>query len=92
MFLLHPTIVIAKFPFGLTSAPKIFNVVADALEWCLTAEGVEVVYHYLDNFAILGPLGSEQCHQSLGLLKAVYSKLGILLTPKGLAQLWSFWG
>ena len=27
-------------PFGLRSAPKIFNAVADALEWCLRADGI----------------------------------------------------
>ena len=72
----------AKLPFGLRSAPKIFNAVADALEWCLAAGGVEVVYHYLDDFAVLGPPRSEQCHQSLGLLKAICSELGIPLAPE----------
>jgi len=60
----------AKLPFGLRSAPKIFNAVADTLEWCLATEGVEVVYHYLDDFSVLGPPESEQCYQSLGLLKS----------------------
>ena len=71
-----------KLPFGLRSAPKIFNAVADALEWCLSAEGVEAVYHYLDDFAVLGPPGSEQCHQSLALLKAICCELGIPLAPE----------
>ena len=31
-------------PFGLRSAPKIFNAVADALEWIIKARGVERVY------------------------------------------------
>ena len=51
----------AKLPFGLRSAPKIFNAVADALEWCIASEGVEVMYHYLDDFAVLGPPDSAQC-------------------------------
>jgi len=42
-------------PFGRRSAPKIFNTVADALEWCTAAEGVEYIYHYLDDFAVFGP-------------------------------------
>ena len=36
----------AKLPFGLRSAPKILNTIADVLEWCLATEGVEAVYHY----------------------------------------------
>ncbi len=30
-------------PFGLRSAPKIFNALADALEWILVARGVRLV-------------------------------------------------
>ena len=40
-------------PFGLSSAPKIFNSVADALEWCVSREGVEFIFHYLDDFAVV---------------------------------------
>jgi len=73
------TYVDAKLPFGLRSAPKIFNAVADALEWCFASKCVEVIYHYLDNFAILG---IEQCSQDLGILKRVCSELGIPLAPE----------
>ena len=38
-------------PFGLSSAPKIFNAVADALEWIVGKEGVRFIFHYLDDFA-----------------------------------------
>jgi len=69
-------------PFGLRSVSKIFNAVADALEWCIAAEGVEYIYHYLDDFAVLGPADSEQCGESLGVLKAVCSDLGIPLAPE----------
>ena len=31
-------------PFGLRSAPKIFNAVADALEWCIAREGIQDIY------------------------------------------------
>ena len=30
----------ARLPFGLQSAPKIFNAVADPLEWCYWWEGI----------------------------------------------------
>ena len=43
-------------PFGLRSAPKIFNALADALQWLCQQAGVEDLFHYLDDFAIVGPL------------------------------------
>ena len=48
-------------PFGLRSAPKLFNALADALEWCVAQEGVDSVFHYLDDFAVVGPPNSEAC-------------------------------
>lgn len=69
-------------PFGLRSAPKVFNAVADAIEWCVAHEGVEFLYHYLDDFAILGPPGSEACKQGLLILKRICAELGIPLTPE----------
>lgn len=41
-------------PFGLRSPPKIFNAVADALEWYVASKGVTNVFHYLDDFAVVG--------------------------------------
>ena len=46
-------------PFG---APKIFNAVADALNWHLTQTGVPEVYHFLDD---IGQPNSSQCHEFL---------------------------
>ena len=40
-------------PFGLRSAPKIFNAVADALH--LQQSGILLLYHYLDDFIIIAP-------------------------------------
>ena len=71
-----------KFPFGVRSAAKIFNVVADALEWCIALKGVEVIYHYLDDFAVLGPPDSAQRSQTLGILKTVCREVGVPLAPK----------
>ena len=44
----------ASLPFGLRSAPKIFNALADTLEWILKREGVSCIFHYLDDFLIIG--------------------------------------
>ena len=66
-------------PFGLRSAPKIFNAVADALQWILTREGVELIFHYLDDFAVLGPPDSPQCQRALDILIEVCKLLNIPL-------------
>ena len=42
-------------PFGLRSAPKIFNSMADALNWHLQQAGIAVIRHYLDNYIIVPP-------------------------------------
>ena len=55
-------------PFGLCSAPKVFNALADALEWFVRKNGVEELCHYLDNFLVLGKPGSEECAQNLSAL------------------------
>ena len=72
----------AMLPFGLRSAPKIFNAVADALEWCVIKEGVSYVYHYLDDFAVLGPPSCEECHINLQTLKLVCKDLGVPLAAE----------
>ena len=55
-------------PFGLRSAPKIFNAVADALEWIVRKNGVRELCHYLDDFLVLGSPGSEECAWNLSAL------------------------
>ena len=45
--------------FGLRSAPKSFNILADLLQWCLQQQGVSHVMHYLDDFLMLGPPSSN---------------------------------
>ena len=47
-------------PFGLCSAPKLFNAVVDALEWYLRGCGIRHVFHYLDDFIVIGPPHSPE--------------------------------
>ena len=68
-------------PFGLRSAPKLFSAVADALEWCI-AQGVQHVFHYLDDFVVLGPPRSPACENALFLLKKTCADLGVPLAPE----------
>ena len=44
----------AMLPFGLHSMPKISTAIADYLQWTVRQRGVELVKHYLDNFALMG--------------------------------------
>ena len=64
-------------PFGLRSAPKIFNAVADALEWCLRDRGVRHIYHYLDDFIVIGPPRSPVCAEALDILSRTCAELGV---------------
>lgn len=57
----------AALPFGLRSAPKIFNTLADVMQWLLKWEGIDIL-HYLDDFLIVSSpdsLESNQAHQAL---------------------------
>ena len=57
----------AALPFSLRSAPKMFNAVADALEWILLENGVRYLWHYLDDFITLGKpsMGEGEFHYRL---------------------------
>ena len=64
-------------PFGLRSASKIFNALADGLEWYLGHLGVRFVFHYLDDFLVVGPPASPECAKALAVLDGACAWLGI---------------
>ena len=66
-------------PFGLRSAPRLFNVLADLLEWILKQRGVSFCIHYLDDFLTIGPPDSFTCQQNLQTIQQVCKQLGIPL-------------
>ena len=68
--------------FELRSAPKLFTAVADALLWVMGAHGLETGMHYLDDFLLLGPQGSEKCGRSLHLCLDVCCLLGVSVAPQ----------
>ena len=68
-------------PFGLRYAPKIFTVVADAIEWCVHRAGAKYIYHYLNDFAVLGSPNSKECYTHLHRLQSVATELGVPLVP-----------
>lgn len=63
-------------PFGLRSAPKIFNAFADALMWIGRSHRIEDLDHYLDDF-FLGPLGSSEYERCLRLILSLFARLGL---------------
>ena len=52
-------------PFGLRCAPKIFNAV---FEWIFRNQVVKEIFHYLDNFLVLGAPGLGDCADALSTL------------------------
>lgn len=52
-------------PFGLRSAPMIFNAVAEALAYLIRRKGVKGLDHYLDDFSIVGDPKSTECSHHL---------------------------
>ena len=66
-------------PFGLRSAPKLFNLMADFLEWILYQQGVTFLLHYLDDYLTLGHPGTRECYNNLQLILATCKMLGVPL-------------
>ena len=65
-------------PFGLRSAPFIFNQVADAFEWiCREEFGISDLIHLLGNFLTAGPAASGICSRWLEIILAACTYLGI---------------
>ena len=54
--------------FGLRSAPRLFNILADLLSWILQARGVSFSIHYLDDYLTIGPAASPICQQNLNII------------------------
>lgn len=65
----------AMLPFRLCSAPKIFNAIADAFQWYLQQQGIQHVFHYLDDYVILGAPRSPGCAETMAVLDRACSFL-----------------
>ena len=69
-------------PFGLRSAPFIFNAIADLVEWILVhSYQIPDLLHYLDDFITMGPPESSQCAHNLRTTLAVCKCMGLPLHP-----------
>jgi len=67
----------AGLPFGLRSAPKIFNAVADFIAWVLACNGIHYQLHYLDDFLFLAAQDSNLRSQVLSIALQTLRQLGI---------------
>ena len=63
--------------FGLRSAPKIFNMVADELEWITHSRGAEHIAHYLDDLVVVGAPATNECMRSRDILMSACRELGV---------------
>ena len=69
--------------FGLRSACRIFNDFADILEWILKYWAlIQFFLHYLDDFFLTGPAGSNVCAVNLEKAKLLGLELVVPLTPE----------
>ena len=69
-------------PFGLHSAPRLFNILADLLAWILKQQGVSEVLHYLDDFLTMGPPSSGVCQHNLDIIQQICTQLGVPLATE----------
>ena len=73
-------------PFGLRSAPFLFNQLSDAIEWILNNKcAISYVCHFLDDFLIIEPgnqIGPPQhnCQNSLTSMLKTFRALGVPLS------------
>jgi len=70
-------------PFGLRSAPFIFDSIATMVEWILASNNYQVsdLVHYLDDFITAGPADTDVCARNLSIALQVCTSLGIPLHP-----------
>uniref|UniRef100_A0A1X7V3E6 Reverse transcriptase domain-containing protein n=1 Tax=Amphimedon queenslandica TaxID=400682 RepID=A0A1X7V3E6_AMPQE len=66
-------------PFGLGSAPKLFSVIADMIQFIAKSQGVNHITYYLDDFIILGSPNSPQCGRDLSTMVELCQCLGVPL-------------
>ena len=71
-------------PFGLRSASKLFNAVADALLWIMGQHGIKEAMHYLDDFLVFGSPESQECERAMAISLQLCKQLGVLVAPRKL--------
>jgi len=66
-------------PFGLRSAPKLFNILADLLARIAQNAGVSYLIHYLDDYLTIGPPSTTLRYHNVDTFVSLCSELGVPL-------------
>ena len=69
-------------PFGLRSAPKLFTALTDGFMWILYSRGVKWRLHYLDDFLLLDPVSTTDCHDALATTLRACAEMGLPVAPE----------
>jgi len=70
-------------PFGLHSAPAIFNCLTSAIHWILQNNyNVKHLLHYLDDFLTAGSPGSLECQQNLDFMLQLCNRINAPIKPE----------
>ena len=69
-------------PFGLRSAPIIFTAVADTLEWVVRRQGVPHIFHYVEDYILVGKPNAPNCSSYLSTLLQTCTSLGVPIAPE----------
>ncbi|XP_070556467.1 uncharacterized protein [Ptychodera flava] len=70
-------------PFGLRSAPFLFDHIADAIHWIISRRAdTEDLLHYLDDYFGAGPPRPDKCQQLLNTMVSVCHDLGVPTAPE----------
>ena len=66
-------------PFGLRSAPRLFDDFANAMQYIMKHRGASECFHYMDDFITLGPPHSSQCHYNLDIMINTCHDVGFVI-------------
>ena len=74
-------------PMGCSSSCHIFERFSTALEWiAINKFGIISIIHYLDDFLILGPPNSNQCHTDLNNFLSMCKQIGVPIKAEKTVQ------
>jgi Reverse transcriptase (RNA-dependent DNA polymerase) len=68
-------------PFGLRTAPLIFNLFSEAIHWIMQLKGYNLC-HYIDDFLLILPPGSPMIHTAANDFSKVCDTMGFMIEPK----------
>ncbi len=69
-------------PFGLRSAPLLFTVAANLLQWVMEKRGATWMRHYIDDYITVGAGGGDECGRNFRVLKQVCQEAGMPTEPE----------